>query len=386
METVITGVASLIPSGEMVANLKENGVKEKTSFPTEEVGGKEYPIGRVSDDYLSEISPKERRRMDRISAFSCVVAQRLMKDSGLVVSGENSNRIGSIYATFNGTITTNAKIHREIIQGGLPNISPMWFPSTVYNAPLGAYTRMLSIKGVSSTMAGSDPIFYAKMLLETGRADAILIVTTDEINDLFVSSYGELGLLRDKNDALQLYSEEKGFVYSESFSGIVLETLESAQKRDAKIYGKLKHCATGTDNGSSIEFHNKFKFASEELVSSVLKKILKNCSTDQEIIVMGAGNGTGLDQAEKSAMEELASEYSGLKLVSTKTISGETFCPGFINNIISGLVLKEKEIAGLTNYLNGEDLSDYRTASGGETLIMANQYLPNGIFSSAIVQ
>ncbi len=382
MEIAITGMASLVPGGDLLES-RQNMENGSEAMQTEQIGENEYRVGRIDDAYLSEVSPNIRRRLDRISAYSCVVAQRLVADASLSVDETNCHRVGSIFATFNGSISTNAKIHREIIQAGLTNISPMWFPSTVYNAPLGAYTRLLSIKGVSSTLAGADPIYYSKLMLESGQADIILVVATDEINDLFVNSYANLGLLRKKEDEASVYSGNKGFVYSESFSGIVLETVESAKKRGAKIYGTIKESFTGTDRNEGIEFEQKYTNASPELVSETVGSAIESCNQDNNIVVFGSANGTGVDSSELEAVSKYREQYPQLKLVSTKVNTGESFCPGFINNIISALLFKQNQISGLKDYLSSQAVGDLK--AGSDTVTIANQYLPNGIFSSVVI-
>src|SRR5207302_9618600 len=146
------------------------------------------------------MSPKERRRVDRLGVWSIIAAQQSLADAGLEVSQENRGRIGAIIVTGVGPMESMAAFSRPVFDEGPGAANPAVFPNTVYNAAGGQVAMLVGATGPASTItvghaAGSSAISYAYDLVNAGRADAVVALAADTLTDTVIRGYRETGLL-----------------------------------------------------------------------------------------------------------------------------------------------------------------------------------------------
>ena len=227
---VITGLGALTAAGcsldavwhayaaDRVATVVENGVR----------------IGRVNLDPGAYLSPRDRRRMDRMGIFAVVASKMALEDAELPVTEANRERIGCVFGTGIGPMESMEKFTRPLLEEGPTAANPAVFPNTVYNAAAGQVAMNVGIVGAASTVtaghaAGASSISYGYDLAACNHADAIVAVAVDTLTDTVVDAYRELGLL----------SPEGAFSLAEAGVALNLERLSAARARGARIYGEL---------------------------------------------------------------------------------------------------------------------------------------------------
>ncbi|URZ05468.1 beta-ketoacyl-[acyl-carrier-protein] synthase family protein [Clostridium felsineum] len=180
------------------------------------------------------------RRMDYVTLMSLTVAKQAIDDAKLKPTRANCERIGVMYGTGSGPISTIEQINRTIILQGMDKVNPKTFPNSVLNAAAGNICINYMLKGATSTIANggastSSSVAYAYELLCNGDADQMVVVGADECPEVILGGHDKLGLLaRDKIKPLD--KDGEGMLLSEGATGFVMETLESAKERGAHIY------------------------------------------------------------------------------------------------------------------------------------------------------
>ncbi|GLY07025.1 beta-ketoacyl-[acyl-carrier-protein] synthase family protein [Actinoplanes sp. NBRC 101535] len=214
-EVVITGTAVLTPSGQS----------------TDEVRAA-WRDGRTPDDPMLDLdvdpylSRKERRRMDRLSMVSVVVAARALADAGLTTGTES---VGVIFGTGTGPMEAMERFSLPVLTEGHAAADPGVFPNTVYNQAAGQIALHLGLYGPTSTLtvghaSGPAACMYATDLLRMGHAETLLCVATDVLTPSVRYAYASSGL--------DLTVVEGGV-------GLVLERRSAAEHRGARILGTL---------------------------------------------------------------------------------------------------------------------------------------------------
>lgn len=381
MNVVITGMGVVSPIGIGVASFWENIIEGKNNFDLYPSGATDVIVSRVKeDDFSTYVSPWLSRKMDRMCLLSTVAAKMACDDAKIRISEENCDRIGGIFSTYFGSFDTNKKEIRKLVTEGIDRISPFWFPMTSFNTPLGAFSRVLGLKGVSSALVGSDPLLYGKILLEDEKADAIIIVSGDELDELYIKVLSECGVLRRSLTGEinpKIYDGNSGFVYGEGWGAIVLESEDSARKRGAEIYGRLTDVKGGFDITLKSPLQ-RFINISIDLLTELFGQIPVRHGDG---FLLGIANGTNIDDKEITVFKETISPNYNLILSNIKECIGETFSSSGILSLITGLLALENNV--LIECEHGGS-RDKRSANFDYGII--GSYQPNGLLSRYIIQ
>ena len=252
---VITGIGAVTPIGnnidEYLLGLQKgsNGVSNITLFNPDQ-----HPCKFAAEvkNLQSEnfIEPKESKRWDRFSQFGVIAAKQAFNDSGLEITEANESRIGVIIGSGVGGLLTMESQAQILSHKGPKRVSPFTAPMMIPNMATGLAAIALGAKGPSSAVstacaAGSNAIGDSFRLLQLGKADAMICGGAEaSITPLGVAGFASAKALSFRNDNPQTASrpfdaERDGFVVGEGSGILVLETLESAKKRGAKIYAEI---------------------------------------------------------------------------------------------------------------------------------------------------
>jgi 3-oxoacyl-[acyl-carrier-protein] synthase II len=226
---VITGFGALTPAGTDLDSLWE-AYSSGRDVTTSENGAR---VGRVELTAGDFLSPKERKRVDRLGLFSIIGSKLALEDAGIEVSDDNRNRIGVILGTGVGPMESMEQFAVGVIEEGAAGANPAVFPNTVYNAAGGQVALKVGLLGSATTVtaghaAGASSLCYGADLVSRDHADAIICLGADILTDTVITGYKELGMLGDD-----------GFALSEAGVGVVVERLGKAQERGARIYGEV---------------------------------------------------------------------------------------------------------------------------------------------------
>lgn len=194
---------------------------------------KEYQEIRVDEECFQAIDRKFRKRLDRYIQLGVLAATEAVTKSGFGTSGDNDHK-SIIAASAFGSVSTIAQDVPAFCESG--QISPLFIPKVVMNMFAGNLAIVFGVKGVNYTMgtgfnASLDAIIDGVELLEEGRAESVLVVASESC----LGEYGKQLFHAYKNNSFY----ENADLYVEGSGALVLETLESAQKRNAVIYGEI---------------------------------------------------------------------------------------------------------------------------------------------------
>jgi 3-oxoacyl-[acyl-carrier-protein] synthase II len=267
-DIVITGVGCIgnrHTSFEEYLGLVENNTTE--FFANEAYRGKYSSIynGVIPEyDYRRSMSPDFFRKTDLISKLSIVSASSAIKDAGLKISRSNGERVGLIYGTGTGPISTIEQLNLDILNKGLGGMNAFFFPNSVNNAAPGYITMNTQIKGTTVTMNSGGATFpvnmlYARLVLLQGKADQVIVTVSDDYNEIYHAAYDKLGLLNENNKVEDFFVNRNTLILSPGSVSVVLERKQTAEARNARIYARLLGGAlTGDCNAvNGLNFKSK---------------------------------------------------------------------------------------------------------------------------------
>lgn len=252
---VITGLGAVSPVGNTVAEAWDNviagrsGIGPITRFDASTFTSK--IAGEVRGFDISEyLSGKEARRMDLFIHYGMAAGIQAMRDSGIVVTGENSTRIGVNIGSGMGGLPLIEETHGDFVAGGARKISPFFVPSTIINMVSGNLSILLGIKGpnyavVSACSSGLHSIGLGARTIAYGDADAMVCGGAEStVTPLAVGGFCSAKALSTRNDDPSAASRpwdknRDGFVLGEGAGVMVLEEYEHARQRGARIYAEI---------------------------------------------------------------------------------------------------------------------------------------------------
>ena len=260
---VVTGLGLVAPVGLDVASGWENilagksGIQPITHFEIEpfsvHFGGPIYGF-----DVEQYIPKKEARKMDAFIHYGIAAGVQAIKDSGIEISDANAKRIGVAIGSGIGGVTGIENGYGAYLKGGPRKISPFFVPSNIINMVAGNLSIMYGLKGpnisiVSACSTGAHNIGDAMRMIQYGTVDMMVAGGAE----MATSPTGLGGLLRPRalstrNDDPQSASrpwdrDRDGFVLSDGAGVLMLEELEHAKARGAKIYAELAGSAMNSD-------------------------------------------------------------------------------------------------------------------------------------------
>src|SRR5256714_9275858 len=267
---VITGMGAVSPLGNDVETswrrllACESGAGEITQFDHSDY--KVHFACEVKDfDPTDWIDRKEARRMDRFAPLVLAAARQAEADSGLDIPAE-ADRIGASIATGIGGIRSFQECYDTLIHKGPDRVSPFAIPSIIPNLGAGWVSIMLGTRGrlssqctacAASNMAIGDGLDAIRL----GRADAMICGGTEAaINEVGMAGFGAMRALSRRNDdpvgaSRPFDAGRDGFVMGEAGAVLVLEELEHAQARGAKIYAEVAGYGLSSDAEHITEAH-----------------------------------------------------------------------------------------------------------------------------------
>jgi 3-oxoacyl-[acyl-carrier-protein] synthase II len=252
---VVTGLGMLTPLGLNVKDTWDGVLAGKSGVgPIEAFDASEFPVrfnaavrNYNPDNYLSS---KESRKLDTFVQFAYVAAKEAIEDSGLVITEENSPRIGAAIGSGIGGLPQIEKCHSAILEGGVRKVSPFFIPSSIINMCSGFVSIQFNLKGpnisiVTACTTGAHNVGTAARMIAYGDADAMVAGGAEmATTDLAIAGFAQARALSTRNDAPEKASrpwdkDRDGFVLGEGAGVMVLEEYEHARKRGARIYAEL---------------------------------------------------------------------------------------------------------------------------------------------------
>ncbi len=362
---VITGLGAITPIGndvnEFWNGIKEGkcGIDEIKSF---DVTDNKIKLAAEVKDYNSEdyFDRKESKRTDKFSQFAIVAAREAWKDSKLDKEKQDMDRVGVVLGSGIGGLTTIEKDNLNFINKGPDRISPMYIPMSITNMAAGNVSIDLGIKGeslciVSACATGTHSIGEAYRNIKHGYQDIILAGGTEaSITPTGIGGFANLKALSqstDKNRASIPFDKERnGFVMGEGAGIIVLEELEHAKARGAKIYAELVGYAATSD-----AYHITAPAPEGEGGARAMSLAIKDANINAEQITYINAHGTSThlnDSGETSAIKKALGEASKKVMVSsTKSNTGHMLgAAGTVEAIVCVKAIEDSFVPPTINY------------------------------------
>ncbi|NLI35700.1 MAG: beta-ketoacyl-ACP synthase II [Bacteroidales bacterium] len=370
---VVTGLGAITPIGNTVPEFWENCVngvsgagaityfdasKFKTQFACEV---KEF-------DPLQFIDRKEARKMDRYAQFAVVVAEEAIKDAELNIETEDLNKIGVIFGAGIGGIRTfeeQVGNYYQHLEDG-PRFNPFFIPMMISDIAAGQISIKYGFHGpnyatCSACATSSNAIADAFNLIRLNKANIIISGGSEAaIAPSGVGGFNAMHALSTRNDACETASRpfsgsRDGFVMGEGGGCLVLEELEHAKARGAKIYAELIGAGMSADAYHLTASHPEGLGA---------KLVMRNALEDAElkpedidyINVHGTSTPVG-DLSEVKAIKEVFGEHAyKLNISSTKSMTGHLLgAAGAVEAIAGVLAIRDGVVPPTINHAEGDD-------------------------------
>ena len=370
---VITGVGAITPIGNNVDSFWEgikcgkNGIDEISSFITENMKVK-MAAEVKSFDPSKFIDKKEVKRMDRYTQFALIAAEESIKDSKLDFNTLNKERVGIMFGSGIGGLCTIENQIRNLVAKGPNRVSPLTIPMAISNIASGTiaikYGILGSVLSLTSACATSTHcIGEAYRSIKNGYLDIIITGGAEaSICEFGISGFQSLTALsksEDKNRASIPFDKDRnGFVMGEGSGSLILEDLDSALKRGAKIYAEIVGYGSTCDayhiTSPCLDGDGAYRAMRDALIDA-------DITPDNISYINAHGTSTEInDKVETLAIKKaLGDYYMNSYVSSTKSMTGHLLgAAGAIEAIVSIKSLQDNFVPATINYVNKDDDCD----------------------------
>ena len=392
---VITGLGTVSPNGNDVSSTWESivngqsGVELIEKFDTSEFTTK-FGASVKDFDKNENIDPKDSRRLDPFIQFGLAATAEAIKDSGINLNDHDLDRIGVSIGSGIGGLETIEKNSLILKDKGPKRISPFFVPGSIINMASGTVAIKYGLRGpnlsmVSACSSAGHSIGYSARSIAFGEVDIMVTGGAEAaMSPLGLAGFNAAKALSTRNDSPKEASrpwdkDRDGFVLGEGSGVLILEDLESAKKRSAKIYAEIIGFGMSDD-----AFHMTAPAEDGKGAKLAMKNSLIDAEIDfSEIDHINAhGTATPLgDVVESRAIRELFSNDADNILVSsTKSMTGHLLgAAGAIESIFSILSLNDNVIPPTINLENPDNEANLRLVAK-ETVSKKINHVMNNTF------
>lgn len=371
---VVTGLGIISPVGIGIESFWSNlldgksGIGPVTKFDVSEMSTK--IAGEVKDFNASDyIDKKEAKRMDLYTQYAVSAARMAVEDSGLDLEKTDLDRMAVILGSGIGGLYTMEEQCRVLVDKGPKRISPFLVPMMIVNMAAGQISITLGAKGpnytvVSACASGTNAVGDAFNLIQRGSADIVVTGGTEaSITPLGFAGFCSMKAMSTRNDeptkASRPFDRDRdGFVMGEGSVILILESLEHAQKRGAKIYAEV------LGYGASADAHHITAPAPEgEGAARAMSIAIRDAGLRPEDIdyINAHGTSTDLnDKYETLAIKQVFGEHAKSVLVSsTKSMTGHLLgAAGALELAVLALAIRDNKVPPTINYENPDPECD----------------------------
>ena len=372
---VVTGIGVVSPVGQGVDSFwrsitaGECGINKISAFDTE--GYSCTIAGEVLDFDATEAFPsqKEVRRTDRFAQFGIHAAWQALKDSGLDLDQTNRERVGAFVGSGIGGLATMEDQHNNLLNRGPGRISPFFIPMMILNMGSGMFSLYHGLRGpnvatCSACATASHAIGEAWRTLVMGDADVMFAGGTEAaVTPTGIGGFAAMKALSTRNETPQTASspfdaKRDGFVMGEGAGVVMLEELEHAKARDARIYCEI------AGYGNTADAHHMTAPAPEgEGGARAMRMALKSGGLNPENISYINAHGTSTPQGdvcETQAIKNVFGEHANkLAVSSTKGATGHMLgAAGAVEMAVCCKAIETNLVPPTINYQNPDPNCD----------------------------
>jgi len=363
---VVTGVGIISPLGTGIEkNWKgiiegKSGIRYITRFDAST-----FPVKIAGEvpDFNREgcIEKKEVKKMDTFIHYALAASIMAAKDAGLEVTSENAERVGVYIGSGIGGLPAIEHWHTVLKEKGPGRVTPFFIPMVIINLASGQVSIQLGAKGpnscaVTACATGNNSIGDAFKIIERGDADVMIAGGTESvITPLCVAGFSSMKALSTRNDAPEKASRpfdknRDGFILGEGAGILVLEEMETAKKRGARIYAEIVGYGMTAD-----AFHMTTPAPEGEGAMRCMNMALKSGEINYEDVDYINAHGTSTpvgDAAETMAIKRVFKGHAkSLAVSSTKSMTGHLLgAAGGIEAVITVLSIYHSTMPPTINY------------------------------------
>lgn len=368
---VITGIGAITPLGNDVVSTWEglksgkSGAARITRFDPSHM--KTQFASEVKDfDPMTHFDRKAARKMDLYTQFAIVSAREAINDSGLDFEKEDTSDIGVICSSGIGGLGTFQEEIRGVDISAEPRISPFFIPKMIANMASGYISMEFGLRGpnfatLSACASSTNSIISALDQIRLGRASVMLAGGAEaSITYTGIGGFNALTALSTRNDTPETASRpfsasRDGFVMGEGGVMLVLEELEHAKERGAKIYAEILGGGMSADAYHLTASHPDGLGAKIVMTKALHESGLKPEDIDY-INVHGTSTPVG-DVSEVKAIKEVFGDSAyNLSISSTKSMTGHLLgAAGALEAMASVLAIRDGVIPPTINHADGDD-------------------------------
>ena len=371
---VITGVGLITPLGIGTQETWESlcagksGVGEITRF---DVSNYQTRIAAEVKDFRAEdfLPQKEAKRTERFIAYAVAAARLALEDSGLVINGSNSDRIGVITGCGLGGLSILEDTCLKLNSQGPRRVSPFFIPMMIGNMAPGMISIHLGAKGPNASLAtacaaGAHAVGDSYKLILRGKADAMITGGVESVvNPTCIAGFNSMKALSTRNNEPEKASrpferDRDGFVVGEGSGILIIEALDHALQRDAKIYAELTGYGMSGDG-----FHMTAPPPDGSGAARCMMAAIEDSGLpfDKIDYINAHGTSTPLnDLSETRAIKTVFKDHAyKLAISATKSMTGHLLGgAGGIETVFTALAISEGQLPPTINHDHSGDECD----------------------------
>lgn len=333
---VITGIGAITPVGNTVDEYWDSLKEGKHGFgPITQFDASAYKcklVGEVKNFVAKDyIDPKSARRMARFTQFAVKATQEAMSDSGLDMTKEDAYRVGTCIGSGVGSLQELENAYGTILTKGPLRVSPFVVPMMISNIAAGNVAIQFGLKGksidvVTACASGTNSIGEAFRTIQYGDADVMVAGGCEAaVSPIGISTFDSLTALTSSTDpdrcSIPFDKDRSGFVLGEGAGIVILEELEHAKARGAKIYAELSGYGCSSD-----AHHITAPEESGEGPAVAMTNAVKDAGLPLDAVQYINAHGTSThlnDLVETRAIKKAFGDHAkDIKINSTKSMTG----------------------------------------------------------------
>lgn len=320
--------------------------------------------GFQAQDYVPK---KKVRRMDPVNCYAIASARMALDNAGL--ERQCYRDCGVILGTGFSGFKSVVNHQRKLIETGIAQLTPIHFPTTVYNASAGLVAIELGLKGVNSTVtglhvSGEYALFYAWLLLKKKMSSHIVAIGADELSEPLLKGFNDLGLLfGDGIQPAKTFSgNEQGIIPGEGAGAFVLESLSSAQGRNANILGVIEGFGVYNEADSMFAYTTNPRPAARSIENA-----LRQSHRDAEEIAWVSSSANGIRNIYRCEREAIRSVFQ-----SRPTVALSSYIGGYASSGIArmGLALSSMNEGLIPQDPHLDEPSPHQLPAGAQGLFV----------------
>ena len=335
-KVVITGMGVITPIGLNVKEYWESVKQGKTGFgEITKFDASAYKCKIAAEvkgfDAKNYMDPKSARRMESFCQYAVAAAKEALEDSGLDIEKEDPFRVGVAVGSGIGSLQAIEREHAKLLEKGPSRVSPMMIPLMISNMAAGNISIQFGLKGksinvVTACATGTHSIGEAFRSIQYGEAEVMVAGGTESsITPVGISGFAAMTALSSSEDvtrcSIPFDKERSGFIMGEGAAVVVLEELEHARKRGARIYGEIVGYGSSSD-----AFHITSPAEDGSGAAKAMEYAVADAGIKKEDISYINAHGTSTplnDLFETRAIKLYFGEHAkNLKINSTKSMVG----------------------------------------------------------------